>query len=109
MSMRDICPNNYILCVYLQLSVCLTANHSVGVQSVHANSTNLILGTQSFKSACSCSFRLRCQVWLRLTMEIPINSESGQHTHHILTQALRSGLSLHISYVHAKWNEMSRM
>lgn len=45
MSMRDIGPDNYILCVYLQLSVCLTANHSVGVQSVHTSSTILILGT----------------------------------------------------------------
>lgn len=32
--------------------------------------------SQSFTSACSCSPRLRCQTWLKLTEENAMNSES---------------------------------
>ncbi len=112
----------YIYC-YLHAWLLTPASQSVfrTVCADPVSHSNIRDTSQSFTSACSCSPRLRCQVWLRLTAEIAMNSRewpSHTHTHthtHSQARALCRdywkgrnyiALLLQMPYVNSKWNKM---
>ncbi len=71
----------YIHCylwVWLLISACQLVFGTVCADPV--SHSDIRDTSQSFTSARSCSPRLRCHVWLRLTVEIAMNSERDRHT-----------------------------
>ena len=70
-----------ILCVWIfcYLCVCVWLVFST-ICADPVSHSNIRDTSQSFTSACSCYPRLGCQDWLRLTVELAMNSERDWYT-----------------------------